>query len=121
MLDVDLHRAFADCQFARAGGPKVMLALASWARSIVTFQPDSEAIAGVGTLFKIYLFFGMTVFLIFPFTRLVHIWSIPFGSVFRASRIVRRKGPAVRGAEGQPGTGRAGVRLISGKSGKLAG
>ena len=96
MLDVDLHCAFADCQLARAGDPKVMRALASWARSIVTFQPDSEAIAGVGTLFKIHLFFGTTVFLIFPFTRLVHIGSIPFGSVFRASQIVRRKGPAAR-------------------------
>ena len=96
MLDVDFHRAFADCQLARAGDPKVTRALASWARSIVTFQPDSDAIAGVDTLFKIHPFFGMTVLRIFPFTCLVHIGSIPFGSVFRASQIVRRKGPAVR-------------------------
>jgi len=33
----------------------------------------------------------MTVFLIFPFTRLVHIWSAPFGYIARSYQIVRSK------------------------------
>lgn len=81
---------------ARAGDPSVMLALATYVRSIAIFQPDPAVIAGVPAIFKVHLFFGMTVFLLFPFTRLVHIWSIPFGYLFRAYQVVRRKGVIVR-------------------------
>ncbi|HKJ09988.1 MAG TPA: respiratory nitrate reductase subunit gamma [Gammaproteobacteria bacterium] len=73
------------------GDPKVMLALAVWAKSIVTFQPNPAALATVNTVFKVHIFFGMTVFLLFPFTRLVHIWSAPFGYLVRAYQIVRVK------------------------------
>ena len=34
---------------------------------------------------------GMLVFLLWPFTRLVHIWSAPVGYLFRAYQIVRAK------------------------------
>ena len=42
-------------------------------------------------IFKLHLIAGMTVFLIFPFTRLVHIWSAPFGYLARSYQIVRSK------------------------------
>jgi len=29
----------------------------------------------VDWVFKLHMFLGMTIFLIFPFTRLVHVWS----------------------------------------------
>ncbi|MCU7946546.1 MAG: respiratory nitrate reductase subunit gamma, partial [Candidatus Thiodiazotropha sp. (ex Cardiolucina cf. quadrata)] len=48
-------------------------------------------VQGVSTIFKIHIFFGMTVFLIFPFTRLVHVWSVPFSYLGRAYQIVRVK------------------------------
>jgi len=73
----------------------VMLLLADWAQHIVTFRGGAAAfIAGVPLIFKIHLFFGMTLFLLFPFSRLVHIWS-GFGSVAylgRAYQIVRSRG-----------------------------
>jgi nitrate reductase gamma subunit len=31
----------------------------------------------VHIIFKLHLVLGMTLFLVFPFTRLVHIWSAP--------------------------------------------
>lgn len=54
-----------------------MLLLMSWAKSVVTFQGAAAAgyIAHASLLFKLHIFCGMTLFLIFPFTRLVHIWS----------------------------------------------
>ncbi len=71
--------------------PSVMVALAEWAQSIVTFQPQPELMAHVDTVFKIHVFFGMTVFLLFPFTRLVHVWSAPFSYAWRPYQIVRTK------------------------------
>ncbi|HET8868877.1 MAG TPA: respiratory nitrate reductase subunit gamma [Aquabacterium sp.] len=53
-----------------------MLKLMAWARHVVTFQGDAASIiADVSTVFKVHMFMGMTLFLIFPFTRLVHVWS----------------------------------------------
>ena len=69
------------------------LQLMSWARNIVTFDPF-EAVAslsGIGWLFKAHLLVGMTIFLVFPFSRLVHIWSAPVGYLRRPYQIVRQR------------------------------
>jgi len=71
--------------------PSVMIALAEWAQSIVYLRPEPALLAGVDTVFKLHLFFGMTVFLVFPFTRLVHVWSAPFSYAWRPYQIVRSK------------------------------
>ncbi|MDD2833567.1 MAG: respiratory nitrate reductase subunit gamma [Methylotenera sp.] len=76
---------------ANHGNPAVMIALAEWAQSIVYLRPDPSLLSGVDTIFKVHLFFGMTVFLVFPFTRLVHVWSAPFGYIARPYQIVRSK------------------------------
>ncbi|MCC7260874.1 MAG: respiratory nitrate reductase subunit gamma [Alphaproteobacteria bacterium] len=53
-----------------------MIALAEWAQHIVTFRTGAaEFIVGEAPVFKLHLVLGMTVFLVFPFTRLVHVWS----------------------------------------------
>jgi nitrate reductase gamma subunit len=41
------------------------------------------------------MFLGFTIFLIFPFTRLVHVWSAPVGYLFRSYQVVRTKVRAV--------------------------
>ena len=54
----------------------MMLRLAEWAQRIVTFRSGaSELLAEVGPIFKLHMFLGMSIFLVFPFTRLVHVWS----------------------------------------------
>lgn len=54
----------------------VMMKLAGWAQHIVTFQAGApELLAEVGLVFKLHMFLGMSIFLVFPFTRLVHVWS----------------------------------------------
>jgi nitrate reductase gamma subunit len=76
---------------AQHGDPGVMIALAEWVQSIVYLHPNPALLENVDGVFKIHLFFGMTVFLLFPFTRLVHIWSVPFGYLGRSYQIVRTK------------------------------
>jgi nitrate reductase gamma subunit len=55
-----------------------MVKFMNWAQGILTLQPGAAAyVADVNPLFKAHLFLGMTIFLVFPFTRLVHAWSAP--------------------------------------------
>jgi nitrate reductase gamma subunit len=77
---------------AAKGDAGVMIALAEWAQSIVSLRPSPALLEKVDPVFRTHIFFGMTVFLVFPFTRLVHIWSAPFGYLGRAYQIVRSKG-----------------------------
>lgn len=76
---------------ANAGNPDVMIALAEWVQSIIYLHPNPALLEGVDTVFKVHLFFGMTVFLVFPFTRMVHVWSAPFGYINRPYQVVRTK------------------------------
>jgi len=65
-----------------------------WAQRIVTLRGGaSDLVANASWIFKAHLVLGLTIFLIFPFTRLVHIWS-GFASVlylFRPYQIVRQR------------------------------
>src|SRR5574343_1089907 len=69
--------------FVSAGhmdGHMVVL-LMGWAQHIVTFRGDAaDLILTAPLIFKLHLFMGMSLFVIFPFTRLVHVWS-GFGAV----------------------------------------
>jgi nitrate reductase gamma subunit len=76
---------------ASTGDATVMLRLAEWVQSIVILQPNPELLRNLDTVYKLHIFFGLSVFLFFPFTRLVHIWSVPAGYLFRAYQIVRAK------------------------------
>ena len=83
----------------------VMMRLAEWGQRIVTFRGGAvEMLAGTGPIFKAHLFLGMTVFLIFPFTRLVHVWS-GFGTlayVLRPYQLVRARRLNVPAGQNQP-------------------
>lgn len=72
-----------------------MLKFMEWAQRIWTFRGGAaDLIANVSIVFKLHIVLGLTVFLVFPFTRLVHIWS-GFASVFyllRPYQLMRRRG-----------------------------
>ncbi len=54
----------------------MMLKLAGWAQHIVTLRPGAaELLAEAGWVFKAHMLLGLTIFVLFPFTRLVHVWS----------------------------------------------
>lgn len=55
-----------------------MVKFMNWAQGILTLQPVAAGyVADVDPIFKAHLLLGMTIFLVFPFTRLVHVWSAP--------------------------------------------
>jgi nitrate reductase gamma subunit len=70
-----------------------MVKFMNWAQRIVTFRPGAaDFVRDVHPVFKLHLTLGMFIFIIFPFTRLVHIWSAPVFYVFRRQyQIVRRR------------------------------
>jgi nitrate reductase gamma subunit len=87
----------------------MMLLLAEWAQRIVTFRGGAvELLAEASWVFKAHMFLGMSIFLIFPFTRLVHVWS-GFASVtylLRPYQVVRSRRlnvPAGHNLPRQPG------------------
>ncbi|HIB5379109.1 TPA: respiratory nitrate reductase subunit gamma, partial [Klebsiella pneumoniae] len=46
---------------------------------------------GVAWIYRVHLVLGMTIFLIFPFTRLVHVWSAPVEYFTRRYQVVRSR------------------------------
>jgi len=73
---------------------QIVMALADGAQRIVTFRPiDQAALAGIPWAIKLHILLGATIFLLFPFTRLVHIWSgvASVFYVFRPYQIVRSR------------------------------
>jgi nitrate reductase gamma subunit len=65
----------------------------AWAQGIFTFEAGAAAyIADVALIFKLHLFLGLTIFLVFPFTRLVHMLSVPLRYLFRPGyQVVRSR------------------------------
>jgi nitrate reductase gamma subunit len=88
-----------------------MLILADWAQRIVTLRPvDATALAALPWPYLFHIVFGMTIFLLFPFSRLVHVWS-GFASIaflFRPPQVVRSRRlnvPPGHNLPRQPGAG----------------
>lgn len=72
----------------------------SWALGIFTFDGMAASyIEDVHPLFKTHLFLGLTIFALFPFTRLVHMLSAPVRYLWRPGyQIVRsRRKPVAPG------------------------
>ena len=96
--------------FQHADG-SVMLILADWAQRIVTLRPvDATALSALPWPYLFHIVFGMTIFLLFPFSRLVHVWS-GFATVtflLRPHQVVRSRRlnvPAGHNQPRQPGAG----------------
>ena len=73
-----------------------MIKLGEWAQHIVTFRLGAaDFLLDAHWIFKAHIFLGLTLFLVFPFTRLVHVWSIPLGYLRRPYQIVRKRQASV--------------------------
>ena len=83
----------------------VMLILADWAQRIVTLRPvDASALSHLPWPYLLHIVFGMTIFVLFPFSRLVHVWS-GFATVFylfRPYQVVRSRRLNLPAGHNQP-------------------
>ncbi|KZK77829.1 Respiratory nitrate reductase 2 gamma chain [Pseudovibrio sp. W64] len=70
-----------------------MVKFMSWAQGIFTFRGDAASyVVDASWIFKLHLFVGLTILLIFPFTRLVHMLSVPARYLWRPGyQIVRER------------------------------
>ena len=80
-----LGLATLPASFSHRADAHAMLVLADWAQRIVTFRPDAAGLVALDWPFKVHMVLGMTIFLLFPFSRLVHVWS-GFASVAYLAR-----------------------------------
>lgn len=87
-----------------------MVRLMSWAHGVLTLDPRApEYLAEAATIFKLHIILGLMLFLITPFTRLIHIWSAPIWFLFRPGyQIVRSRSPVKR-RDAVQGVGRVGL------------
>lgn len=79
-----------------------MVKFMSWAQGIVYFQAGAaEHIADVHWIFKAHILLGLAIFIVFPFTRLVHMGSAPLRFLWRPGyQIVRSRQGAKAGPSG---------------------
>lgn len=72
------------------GGFDYRETIAPWLRGLLTFRPDPSYMAEVPWIFQMHVLLSFAIFGIWPFTRLVHVWSVPL-AYFRRSYVVYRK------------------------------
>ncbi len=67
--------------------------LGRWAQAVITFQPDAgKLLADHAIQFKIHIVTGLLLFMIFPYTKLMHMLVYPFAYFFRSGyQLVRRR------------------------------
>ncbi len=70
-----------------------MVKFMAWSQGIFTFDlAAADYVSGAHWIFKLHLFLGLTIFLLFPFTRLVHMLSVPVRYLFRPGyQVVRSR------------------------------
>lgn len=75
-----------------------MVQLMRWAHGILVLDASAPAqLDEVGVIFKLHIILGLVLFLVTPFTRLVHIWSAPVWYLLRSGyQIVRTRSPIGR-------------------------
>ncbi|MEO8529123.1 MAG: respiratory nitrate reductase subunit gamma [Pseudolysinimonas sp.] len=62
-----------------------------WIRSLIIFQPNIALMTGVPLVFQVHVISATALFLIWPFTRLVHVLSVPIGYLFRPYVVYRSR------------------------------
>ncbi|MFF5187614.1 respiratory nitrate reductase subunit gamma [Streptomyces sp. NPDC000345] len=83
-----------------------------WFRGLFVLQPRPEAIADAPLLFQLHALTACLLFAAWPFTRLVHVWSVPVGYLARPYLVYRRRPAAAAAPTGprRPGRPASGSR-----------
>lgn len=72
-----------------------MVKFMHWAQGIFTFDPEAASyVADADLVFKLHITLGLTIFVLFPFSRLVHMLSAPVRYIWRPGyQVVRTRRP----------------------------
>lgn len=77
--------------------------VAPWFRGIFSFQPEPQYMVGAPLVFQVHAVTAFLLFALWPFTRLVHVWSIPVVYPLRTPILYRRRQPAPLDRPRRPG------------------
>ena len=69
----------------------ILTTVAPWLRGILTLTPDPTLMLTVPFRFKLHILAVLTLIGFWPFSRLVHVWSIPLTYLFRRWIVFRRR------------------------------
>jgi nitrate reductase gamma subunit len=69
----------------------VLDTIAPWIRGIVTLRPDPTLMREVPLSYKVHILSALALLGFSPFSRLVHIWSVPLTYLFRPYVVFRRR------------------------------
>jgi nitrate reductase gamma subunit len=72
------------------------VSVSPWFRSLITFQPETHTVTGAKLIFQIHAISAWPLYALWPFSRLVHAWSIPFQYLGRPYILYRRRYQAAR-------------------------
>lgn len=61
-----------------------------WFRSLLVFRPEAAFMSAVPLAFQLHVLTGFLIFAMWPFTRLVHVWSVPLNYVGRSYILYRK-------------------------------
>jgi nitrate reductase gamma subunit len=78
------------------GGYDYRTSVAVWFRGIFTFDPHTELMTAAPLVFQLHAIAAWFLFALWPFSRLVHAWSIPLTFFGRAQILYRSAAPATR-------------------------
>ena len=79
-----------------------------WFRSIWVLGPRGDLMAAAPLYYQLHVLIALTLFALWPFTRLVHAFSAPIGYLFRPYIVYRSREVADRHAPAVSRTGRRG-------------
>lgn len=100
-----------------------MTTFMAWALGIFTFDQNAASyIQNASPIFKLHLFLGLTILLLFPFTRLVHMLSVPLRYLMRPGyQVVRsRRSTALSARTGPVTAPHKAQRPVHGSRSELA-
>ena len=73
------------------GGYDYRSTVAPWFRGLFTFTPATQAIAHAPFIYQLHAAAAWLILALWPFSRLVHAWSIPFQYIGRPYILYRRR------------------------------
>jgi nitrate reductase gamma subunit len=73
-----------------------------WFRSLFALHPNVRAIVDAPVMYKVHAVAAWAIFLVWPFSRLVHAWSYPLWYLWRPYIVIRSRVPQ---HPKEPGTG----------------
>jgi len=84
LIEVSLGLASTVTNVMSTGSFDYRETIGPWFRGLLFLQPVASFMAAVPLVFKLHVVVGFGIFAMWPFTRLVHVWSMPIEYINRA-------------------------------------